>query len=570
LGSQAEQRIERHLLKRFERLIVVRRFVIGWLSLLALIIVALIAQNLSLSGYYQTVKPAPGGIYNEGVLGRFTNANPIYAVSEADATVSRLIFAGLFTYDNQGKLVGDLARDYDVDKFGKTYTVHLKPNLKWQDGQPLTSADVAFTFRLVQNPDVQSPLRNAWQGIVISTPDPDTVVFKLPDGLAPFPYSLTTGIVPEHLLSDLQPADLRSADFNTIHPVGAGPFAWQAIEVNGESNPKLSQQQIALTPFEHYQGGPPKLLKFVVQVFADKDQLIEAFAKNQLTGLEGLTAVPKQLHNRRVQQHNLPLRAATMVFFKTSSGVLADSSVRRALVGAANVPDILKRLDYPARAVREPILPGQVGYNPKLTQAGYNLAKAKKILDKAGWKIDKEGIRHKHKQSLAFTLTTADTPEYHMVTRQLQQQWRQLGVKLDIQFLGPSDFQSALNYHSYDAILYGIAIGPDPDVFVYWDSSQADIRSDNRLNLSEYKNPIADAALEAGRTRLDPRLRAIKYKPFLEAWRRDAPALGLYQPRALYLTNGPVAGLGEQPINTVIDRLNNVHNWQIREARVTN
>ncbi len=88
--------------------------------------------------------------------------------------------------------------------------------------------------------------------------------------------------------------------------------------------------------------------------------------------------------------------------------------------------------------------------------------------------------------------------------------------------------------------------------------------------MSEYSNAAADAALEAGRTRIDPNLRAIKYRPFLEAWQKEAPALGLYQPRLLYITNGRVSGLGDQPINSAADRLNNVHNWQIREARVTN
>src|SRR5665213_1959056 len=95
LGVQAEQHIERHLFKRFERLAPIRRFLVGWLGLLVLLIAGLVIQNLSLSGYYQTLRAVPGGIYNEGVHGLFTNANPLYATSDADATVSHLIFAGL-------------------------------------------------------------------------------------------------------------------------------------------------------------------------------------------------------------------------------------------------------------------------------------------------------------------------------------------------------------------------------------------------------------------------------------------------------------------------------------------
>ena len=571
LGVQAEQQIDRHLFKRFARLVPIRRFLAGWLGLLVLLVAGLVIQNLSLGGYYQTLRTVPGGIYNEGVTGRFTNANPLYATSDADTTVSRLIFAGLFTLDAQGKLIGDLASGYSVDAHGTSYTVHLKPRLTWQDGRPLTSSDVLFTYQSIQNPDAQSPLQSSWQGITVTAPDSRTVVFKLPGPLAAFPYNLVNGIVPRHLLVGIPPSDLRSADFNTVHPVGAGPFAWQAVQVTSDVNPDKTREQVALTPFAGYQGGMPKLQKCVVQVFATQPQLARAFENNQVTAAEGLTEVPPGLrHSRSVVQHSLSLRAANMVFFKTSGGVLAEQPVRQALVQAADVPSIIKQLGYPTREVREPLLLGQLGYDPSLAQPSFNLAAAKAALEADGWQAGKNGVRAKAGQPLAFTLTAADTPEDRLVTGQLRQQWQRLGVKLNVQLLGTVDFQNALTYHGYDAVLDGISIGVDPDVFVYWDSSQADIRSANRLNLSDYKSPAADAALEAGRTRLDPTLRVIKYKPFLEAWQHDSPALGLYQPRVLYLTNGPVSGLGDHPVNTAIDRFANVQNWEIRQAKVTN
>jgi len=570
LGVQAEQNIERHLFRRFGRLGPIRRFLIGWLSLLVLLIAGLVIQNLSLSGYYQTFQTVPGGIYNEGVRGIFTNANPLYATSDADATVSRLIFAGLFTYNQQGKLVGDLASYYSVDTRGTTYTVHLKPNLTWQDGRPLTSTDVVFTYQSIQNPDAQSPLQSSWRGISVTAPDARTVVFKLSDALASFPYNLTNGIVPKHLLASVPPSDLRSADFNTVHPVGAGPFAWQAVQVTGSGDPDKTTYEIALTPFAHYQGGTPKLQKFDVQVFGSQQQLIQAFDSNQLTAVEGLDQIPAQVRNdHSVIQHNLSLRAANMVFFKTSTGVLADAQVRQALVKSADVPRIIAGLGYPAHAVREPLLTGQLGYDPGYAQAGFDLTAARKMLDADGWQIGKDGIRTKAGQPLTFTLTASDTPEYRDVTRQLQQQWRVLGIDVHIQLQAAADFQSTLAYHTYDAVLDGISIGPDPDVFVYWDSSQADIRSANRLNLSEWKNPTADASLEGGRTRRDPALRVIKYKPFLQQWQANAPALGLYQPRLLYLTRGPVNGLSDGSLNTATDRFDNVQNWEIRQAKVT-
>jgi peptide/nickel transport system substrate-binding protein len=117
--------------------------------------------------------------------------------------------------------------------------------------------------------------------------------------------------------------------------------------------------------------------------------------------------------------------------------------------------------------------------------------------------------------------------------------------------------------------LYGVSVGVDPDVYVYWHSSQADALSPVRLNLSEYKSSQADASLEAGRTRLDPALRTEKYKPFLQAWQADAPALGMYQPRFLYITHGQVFGLSQHAVNSDADRFTNVQNWEVRQARKT-
>lgn len=569
-SSQAEQNIDRHLFKRFGRLTAVRRFVICWVLLFILIIGGLVVQNIGLSSYFQTVKPVAGGIYNEGVLGTFTNANPMYATSNADTTVSKLIFAGLLKYDDKNQLTGELAKDISTDANGISYTVHLKPNLTWQDGQPLTSADVLYTYKTIQNPDAQSPLQTSWQGITVTAPNSLTVVFKLPNPLAAFPHNLTNGIVPRHLLAKIPTSDLRSADFNTVHPVGAGPFTWQAIEVK-DSDPKTAQQQIALLPFDGYALGSPKLAELIVHIYADPKQMVAGFVSGKLTAIEGLKSVPQQVKNKSTAQiHNILLNASNMVFFKTTSGVLADKQVRRSLVQAADVPKIVKQLDYPTPLVREPFLNGQLGYDRSLMQASFDLKAARQSLEASGWVVGKGGVRVKNSQRLAFTLTAADTPEAKLVTRQLKQQWRALGADVRVDLQQSSDFQGTLAYHSYDAVLYGISIGSDPDVFVYWDSSQADIRSANRLNLSEYKSSSADISLEAGRTRRDPALRTIKYKPFLQAWQQDAPALALYQPRLIYLTNGMVAGLSDHSINSAVGRFNNVHNWQIRQAKVTN
>lgn len=569
-GAQAEQHLENKFFKRLERLVHVRRFVSSWLLLLLLLIGGLIAQNRSLSSYYQAPLPVPGGTYTEGVLGSFTNANPIYATDLVNATVSKLVFSSLFKYDETNQLVGDLAESWSTNDRGTVYAVTLKPNLTWHDGRPLTSADVVFTYQVIQNPDARSPLFNSWQGVTVAATDERTVTFTLPNSLASFPHSLTTGIVPKHLLDGVVMADMRTIPFNTANPVGSGPFMWQAIQVTG-GTAENREENIALRAFPDYHEGTPKLSSFVVHAFRNSQALISAFQNKQVNAIVGLAEVPEQLKDVSfVRTYNMPLTAQVMTFFRTGFPLFQDARIRHALVAASDVPAVMDNLPYATTAVREPLLQSQLGYDPTYRQPGYDPARAAALLDEAGWLLAQDGFRYNGSTRLSFILSTQASGEYGKVAERLRQQWRAVGFDVTID-QAPDDitFQNTLAFHSYDALLYGISVGTDPDVFVYWHSSQADVLAPVRLNFSEYRSAVADSALESGRTRGDPALRAIKYQPFLQAWRDDAPALGLYQPRLLYIASSTVFGLSEHDLNADSDRLNNVQNWMFRTSYQT-
>src|ERR1700744_6229296 len=83
-AEAAEKSFDTNLIGRFDRLLRVRRFAIGWLVLVILVTFCTIIQTLALSNYYQTVQPAAGGIYNEGMVGTYSNANPIFATGSVD------------------------------------------------------------------------------------------------------------------------------------------------------------------------------------------------------------------------------------------------------------------------------------------------------------------------------------------------------------------------------------------------------------------------------------------------------------------------------------------------------
>jgi peptide/nickel transport system substrate-binding protein len=549
-----------------ERLVDVRRFIFTWIMLVLVLIVLVLLQTRALGNYYLKSGPEPGGNYTEGILGSFTNANPLYASGSVDSSVSRLVFASLLKYNQNNQLVGDLAQSWTVDDHGVIYTVRLKPDLKWQDGEPLTAADVAFTYHVIQNPDAKSPLVSSWRGVGVEAKGPLTVVFTLPNPLSSFPASLTNGIVPEHLLSGIPPTQLRSVSFNTVNPVGAGPFKWEAIEVHGDT-PENREQRIALIPNDTYYNGRPKLGRFIVRAFHDQKQLASSFKKQELNAAVGLEGAPDGTKDSSlVHGYNIPLTSEVLVFLKTNHPILGDANVRKALLQATDTNAIIGGLGYPVIPARGPILSSSVGYDKGLAQLNINQTAANQLLDQAGWKMGSNGIRQKDGKPLSFTIFSQSTNEYTYVTGVLQKQWRAVGVNAEVVLQADTELQPTLNNHSYDVLVYGISIGNDPDVFAYWHSSQAN-RNSNYLNFSEYKSSAADQSLEAGRTRSDPTIRTIKYRPFLEAWRGDAPAIALYQPRFLYLVNGPLFGFEERSMNTGSDRYANVENWMIREAK---
>ncbi len=570
LSQQAEKGLDKHLFRRLDHIVGVRRFILGWILLLVLLSGGVIAQMRGLSRFYQNLAPAPGGTYTEGVIGAFTNANPLYATGPVDATVSRLVFTGLMQYDSNNQLVGDIAYKLEANPQASVYTARLRENVYWQDGRPVTADDVVFTFQTIQNPDAKSPLLPNWQNVKIEARDPYTVVFTLPHGLASFPHSLTSGLVPKHLLEGVPASSLRSSSFNTVNPVGSGPFKWEAVQVVG-STPETREEQVGLVKNEKFYQGEPMLDRFVVRAFRNEESLTDALVRREVTAAAGLDAMPPELKgDNNINEYSVPLMGEVMVFLRNTSPILSDTNVRKALTKATDTNAIIAGLGYPVIKADSLLLRSHIGYDKTLVQDGFNPDEAKQMLDAAGWNnIGADGIRTKGDQKLQIQLYSKSNGQYAYVTSMLQKQWRDVGVRVEVLLQPDEELQSTIAFHNYDALLYGIALGSDPDIYAYWHSSQADPASQQRLNFAEYKAGAVDAGLEGGRSRVDPTLRATKYRPMLDQWRKDAPAIALYQPRFLYITTDTVYGFDPTRFNSPVDRFANVQNWAIREQRVT-
>jgi len=556
MTTEANRQLDRHVFRRITNLQYSWRFLTSWLIMALIITTGLVVQTRYLDRYYLFDTPVAGGEFVEGMQGNFSNANPIYAVSAVDTAVSKLVFNGLLKYDNKGNLTGDLAEKWSIDENRTIYTFNLRNNAFWHDGQEVTADDVVYTIRAIQNPDTLSPYNLNWQDVAVRAVDKKTVQLVLPGPLTSFAFSLTQGIAPKHILEKIPFAQLRSSEFNNRSPVGSGPFVWSAFATLSNSDDAL-RQRISLESNPSYHFGPTKLDRYSVEIFGSEEEIVKALEYRQLNGAS-LTYKPKDF-SKSIKTYNIPTLNGIYVFFHNQKAPFNDKVVRNAASQIIDIKNLLSQLDYVPISVNGPILRSSSAYDSTKVQRPYDIAKAIETLDKAGWvKPPSSFVRQKDSKPLEFTLLTENQPEYVKMVDALQKQFADVGIKMNVDIKEGKEFQRALLAHDYNALLYGISIGKDPDVYVYWHSSQA---TTDRFNFSEYKSGAADSALEGGRTRTDDELRKAKYRPFLDVWREDSPAVGLYQPRLLFALNDKIYNFEEFPLAIASDRYSNVHEW---------
>lgn len=561
-GDSASETFDKHVVGRWRNLREVRRFAIGWLVLVALLFGGVYLQTRDLSAFYKVDLPVAGGTFREGVVGRITNMNPIFATSASDSAAASLMFSSLFTYDQENRLVGELARGHQISDDGLIYTISLRDDVFWHDGEQLTSDDVVFTYETIQHPDTRSFLSSSWSDIKIQKIDDFTVTFSLPNPFAPFLNSLTNGgILPEHILSSSLPSELRSHPFNTESPVGTGPFIFNELTI-GEREASV----LRLRRFDNFYRGAAALDRFVLQTYEDRDDLVNAYIEGELTAAGGLQSEDRDVINIGFDSrwYDLPLNNGVYVFMKTTDELLDDAKLRRALVLATDKLDISERLESRFTPIDGPLLRRQLGYSSEHTQADVDIQTANKLLDELGWKWRSDGLRYKDNQPLEIQMVTQSSDDYPLVAQALRDQWSEVGISLQILAVDEAAIQeSHIAPHNYQTLLFGIALGKDPDVFAYWHSSQSGA---NGFNLSEYRNDIVDTALEGGRTRLDRDIRAAKYGTFLEQWVKDNPAIALYQSGYSYVQRDSVSGFDIRRITAPGDRFYSVNLWRINTA----
>ncbi|MCA9865377.1 MAG: peptide ABC transporter substrate-binding protein [Anaerolineales bacterium] len=515
---------------------------IRWQLLLALTGLALVLMLLSYqvqSASLCTVSvPASGGTFVEGVVGRPSTLNPLLSDPyPVDREIDNLIFDGLVRYDERGNVVPALAKEWIVSDDGLTITFTLYEDRVWHDGQPVTTADVAFTYGLMQDEAFpgSASLKTLWQSVTINVIDDTTISFTLSQPYSPFFEATTRSILPVHLLEGVDVAKLATHSFNQA-PVGTGPFMVQS------GQEWQTTGRLRLAPNPNYWREGAQLTDIEFRFFADEAQLIAAFRAGEIQAVNGLspTQLPEVISeaDSRIFTSIAP-RYSALFFNLSESGSLALQSkdVRQGVAYALDRASLVDTVLQGQGVVFDgPYLPDHWAARPELMTAYTRQPEmAGSLLDAAGWVG--AGTRIREGVPLVLRLVAIDRVEQRAVAEEIVRQLAAIGVEAQLEILPDVDtFRQTLSVRNFDLALVEIAPPNDPDLYDFW-SQEAMIRGQN---FGGWNNRRASEALETGRQLFSQAERAPYYEAFLRQFDSDLPALTLYQHVAIYMLNNKV------------------------------
>jgi peptide/nickel transport system substrate-binding protein len=484
--------------------------------------------------------------------------NPILNSDTTSSGVVNRIFDPLVESDPRtGAPLPALATSWSVSPDGLTYTFALRAGVKFHDGHAFSAEDVKFTFDLLKTDKVKTVRKaNVEKVKSIDVVDPLTVRFTLSESYCPFLESIRLGILPKHLLENT--TDLNEDPFN-LHPVGTGRFSF--VEW-------VKDDHITLQAFDSHWRGRPNLDRWIFRPLRDRAALIaqlktgevdvgaiEPVEVQAIEGQEGLQIFKYWVPNLLYLGYN------------TRQPGLDDVRVRRALNHALDRKLIIDQvLLGEGRAVDADQPPDSWAHTSDVPKYDYDPQMARQLLDAAGWNPGAGGVREKDGQLMKYTIwTNSGAKVREAVLTIAQQQFKDVGVDIDLQFQDFASFINRLNKLDFDLFVNGFQFGSDPDNYDLWHSTQKPDPATGKegFNRVGYSTPELDQLVEQGRT-LPGCDQAKRREIYAEAQRQvaeGAPWNFLFQSRTIAVVNKRIVGADPTPYGGLFY---NLETWTVR------
>ncbi len=456
------------------------------------------------------------------------NYDPHKSTARAASEVLFMMGDTLVALDPDMKTIAPgLAESWEVSEDGKTYTFHLRDDVKFCDGKPMTAEDVVYSFTRWQDPETKSPV--AWRAGPLEevvAVDDHTVEYRMSAPYSELLYQLSQSFA---TIIDKDNVEALGEDFGVTGFNGTGPFCW------GEWTPR---NKMVLTRHDDYVWGPsfyettgPASVEEVVwQIVPEENTRTVAVltGQSQITqyvpyiALEQLRAAP----NVEVVQSD----AAFWTYFfgfKIDKPTVNDAAVRQAINLAVNQEAMAEDLFFgevqPAYSyVSQDALDWNHAIDGELLR--YDPEKAAQILDEAGWTVGADGIREKDGvklQPLAYVFAGST---WQKISEYVQAELRKVGIDLQLQPFDATIAWGKLATQEFD--VFGMSfpyISSGDALNLYFRSEN--MPTPNRMNWDDRET---DDLLEAGLTATDEAVRADSYGEVLKKVHEAAVWLPLY------------------------------------------
>ncbi len=549
-GKKSSERIQKNLVERISHIKNVRLLIFEWSLLVIALIMLAVTQAFWFGDSYAENSYTTGGTYTEATLGEVNSLNPLFAATNSEKVLSKLMFATLSTIDYSGHPGSQLAESIVASEDGQRWTMKLRDNLRWSDGEPITNQDVIFTVRTIQNPAANTIYAANLANVKISENENGEIVFDLPFAYADFISALNIPIVPEHILGNVDPKTLIENSFSNA-PITSGAFVYNATQPGGTDGEKVYY----LSANENYYLGKPMLNAFSIHTYDDKESIVNAINSGSVTAtaeLSGADAI--QVNTDQFNERISSLSAGAFIFFNVSKDSLSNPEVRSAIRGGININKI-REIATDTEALDYPLIDSQIAINeyPQLPATNFDAAKEKL----AGLYGDKK---------IHLDVATVNSGYLPSITNALKEDLEALGFEVNVSIYEENQefINNVVSKRSYDILVYEIELGADPDLLPYYHSSQA---TNTGLNLSNYKNALVDDLLLGARDTMNLDLRTKKYESFLQFWVADTPAIGVYRSNLTYFYNKNVRTFSNDVrLVTPIDRFSDITDWAVNKT----
>ena len=399
--------------------------------------------------------------------------NPLITTLTVGADVDAAVYDALLVADTSNHPQPQLATSYSSSPDGRTWVFHLRHGVRWADGQPLTSADVAFTYHAILNKKNNISSTQGFDQIdQFSTPDPYTVRMHIKQTYAPFlTYVAYQSIMPRHLYSK-PGVDFNKASYNRT-PIGTGPYMvteWKTAD------------HITLVPNPYSWRGQPFFKKIVYKIVPNPLTLLVQLHTGDvdMTGGGGTIGPAQYAEARAIAGKRLISSDANSWkhINLTQWGFLREDVVRQALDYAtpkeAILKGIVKGLGMPAYADIDPAI--KDFYNPNLPRHPFSLARAAALLRADGFAAGPDGVLQKGGRPFEMELWAQSSDDIgQRIDSVLKTEWARIGIRVTLRtegtvaFFGPGgpSYTKGMN-----GVTFAWSNSNDVDDSYFWNSSQ--------------------------------------------------------------------------------------------------